>query len=114
MAPVADDDQWLRSSIGSATADSITVGGLDLPTEVMGHLTLTELAYRLIVGRAPTGPERRLFDAVLGRHDGSAVAGHLQQAIVRPTLEVILTEAPTYLKKKLDPEIGIALIAPDL
>jgi citrate synthase len=65
MAPVADDDQWLRSSIGSATADSITVGGLDLPTEVMGHLTLTELAYRLIVGRAPTGPERRLFDAVL-------------------------------------------------
>jgi hypothetical protein len=33
---------------------------------------------------------------------------------VRPTLEVILTEAPTYLKKKFDPEIGIALIAPDL
>ncbi len=65
MAAVSDDEQWLRSSIGSATPDTITVGGLDLPSEVMGQLTLTELAYLLIVGREATGPERRMLDAVL-------------------------------------------------
>jgi len=29
---------------------------------------------------------------------------------VRPTCELILTESPTYLQKKLDPKSGIALI----
>jgi citrate synthase len=56
---------WLRSSVGAATPDTITVGGLDLPSEVMGRLTLTELAYLLIVGREPTEGQRRLLDVVL-------------------------------------------------
>jgi len=29
---------------------------------------------------------------------------------VRPTCELILTESPTHLQKKFDPESGIALI----
>lgn len=62
---MADDAPWLRSSIGSATPDSITVGGLDLPADVMGRLSLTELAYLLIVGREPTPAERRMLDVVL-------------------------------------------------
>ena len=41
---------------------------------------------------------------------GSALAGHLGRAHVRPTLEVILTEAPAHLRKRLDPESGLALI----
>lgn len=70
-----------------------------------------------LTGDIAIDPDRKPalhIHAVLGRRDGTAVAGHLQKAFVRPTLEVILTEAPTYLKKQLDPEIGIALIAPDL
>ena len=35
------------------------------PSEVMGRLSLTELAYLLVVGREPTPGERRLLDAVL-------------------------------------------------
>src|SRR5436190_554014 len=31
---------------------------------------------------------------VLGRRDGTALAGHLFEACVRPTLEVIVTESP--------------------
>jgi citrate synthase len=65
MAAVTDDEHWLRSSIGSATADTITVGGRDLPGEVMGRLTLTELAYLLIVGREATAAQRRMLDTVL-------------------------------------------------
>jgi predicted DNA-binding protein with PD1-like motif len=49
---------------------------------------------------------------VLGRHDGSAIAGHLFEAHVRPTLEIVLTESPTYLRKRHDPESGLALIEP--
>ena len=48
--------------------------------------------------------------AVLGRRDGSTVGGHLLQATVRPTLEVLLVESPGYLRKTCDPETGLALI----
>jgi citrate synthase len=51
--------------IGSSTPDSITVGGLDLPSEVMGRLSLTELAYLLVTHREPTPGQRRILDTVL-------------------------------------------------
>ena len=47
-----------------------------------------------------------------GFKDGSAAAGHLQEAVVRPTLEIILTEAPGHLRKRMDADVGIALIDP--
>jgi uncharacterized protein len=47
---------------------------------------------------------------VLGRRDGSAVAGHLTQAHVRPTLEVIVTESPAHLRRRKDAETGLNLI----
>jgi predicted DNA-binding protein with PD1-like motif len=47
---------------------------------------------------------------VVGRSDGSTRGGHLMEGRVRPTLEVILTESPSHLQKKLDPESGLALI----
>lgn len=49
---------------------------------------------------------------VLGRRDGTALAGHLMEAHVRPTLEVVLTEHPAHLWKRHDPESGLALIDP--
>ena len=49
---------------------------------------------------------------VLGRRDGSTVGGHLRQAIVRPTLELMLTEAGA-LERRPDPASGLALIATD-
>ena len=48
--------------------------------------------------------------AVLGRRDGSTVGGHLLRATVRPTLEVLLTEYPDYLRRVRDPRFGLALI----
>jgi predicted DNA-binding protein with PD1-like motif len=47
---------------------------------------------------------------VLGKRDGSAVAGHLARGHVRPTLEVIITEAPTHLQRCKDPATGLNLI----
>lgn len=50
--------------------------------------------------------------AVLGRRDGSTVGGHLMTASVRPTLEVMWTEAGA-LERQHDDGSGLALIAPE-
>jgi uncharacterized protein len=49
---------------------------------------------------------------VIAKQDGTAHGGHLLQAYVRPTCEVVLTESPAHLQKVIDPESGIALIKP--
>jgi uncharacterized protein len=47
---------------------------------------------------------------VVGKADGTAHGGHLLEAHVRPTLEVIVTESPAHLQRCSDPETGLALI----
>jgi predicted DNA-binding protein with PD1-like motif len=47
---------------------------------------------------------------VLGTSDGSAHGGHLLEAHVRPTLEMILTQTPAHLRKEIGPDTGLALI----
>lgn len=49
---------------------------------------------------------------VVAKSDGTAHGGHLMEAQVRPTCEVVLTESPEKLHKKMDPESGLALINP--
>jgi uncharacterized protein len=49
---------------------------------------------------------------VLGLRDGRTRGGHLLEAHVWPTLEVILDESPSHLRKRSDPETGLALIDP--
>ncbi|HWF66799.1 MAG TPA: PPC domain-containing DNA-binding protein [Acidobacteriaceae bacterium] len=46
----------------------------------------------------------------VGRRDGTAHGGHLMEATVRPTCELVLTENPSHLQKQIDPESGVALI----
>lgn len=66
------------------------------------------------VASGPDGEPAVHIHAVLGKRNGAAVAGHLERAVVRPTLEVILTEAPRQLRKRFFPDLGLALIDPDL
>ncbi len=47
---------------------------------------------------------------VIGKRDGTAHGGHLLKATVHPTLEIILTESPAYLKREMDKESGLPLI----
>jgi predicted DNA-binding protein with PD1-like motif len=64
------------------------------------------------IALAPSGKPAVHVHVVLGRRDGAALAGHLAQGHVRPTLELIVTEPPTYLQKVHDPQSGLALIRP--
>jgi citrate synthase len=59
------DETWLRTGIGAADADSITIRGRNLATELMGKVSFTELAFLLVRGRMPEHGEARLLDAVL-------------------------------------------------
>ena len=60
-----EPSDWARTWIGGATRDQIKVAGRDLPGEIMGRFTLTELAYLLVTKREPTPSQTRLLDAVL-------------------------------------------------
>jgi uncharacterized protein len=68
------------------------------------------------VGDVAVGPDGKPAlhpHVVISRRDCSAMGGHLLEAYVRPTLEVVLTESPRHLHKRKDPESGLALIATD-
>jgi uncharacterized protein len=64
------------------------------------------------IAQAPAGGPALHVHLVIGKRDGTAMAGHLGEAHVRPTLEVIVTESPAHLRKVKDPVSGLALIRP--
>jgi len=65
-----------------------------------------------LVGNIATkdGKSRLHAHAVVAKRDGTAHGGHLLEARVRPTLEVILTEIPKHLQRRTDERTGLALI----
>jgi predicted DNA-binding protein with PD1-like motif len=48
----------------------------------------------------------------LGLRDGSARGGHLFAATVRPTVELVLTASPRSVRRTIDAETGLPLLAP--
>lgn len=47
---------------------------------------------------------------VIGKANGTAHGGHLFEAVVRPTLEVVVTESPGHLRRNFDTETHLPLI----
>jgi citrate synthase len=54
----------ISSAIGWSTPDRINVHGLDLPSEVLGHVNLGDMAFMQVTGRRPTEQESRVFNAM--------------------------------------------------
>jgi uncharacterized protein len=79
------------------------------PIPVEEQVEVASLVGDIAVG--PDGKPSVHVHAVLGRRDGTALAGHLQEGHVRPTLEIIITESPAHLCKVKDAESGLALIS---
>lgn len=48
---------------------------------------------------------------VVSKRSGQAFGGHLLEAHVRPTLEVVVTETPAELRRETDPATGLPLLA---
>src|SRR5688500_14314160 len=55
----------IRSDIGWSTAERITVYGKDLPSEILGHLNLGDMAFLGLTGRVPDAKESKLFNAMV-------------------------------------------------
>jgi len=51
---------------------------------------------------------------LVGASDGTTSGGHVLEAYVSPTLEVMVTVNPVAMQKRLDPETGLTLIDPSL
>jgi citrate synthase len=55
----------IRSRICRSTADNIAVHGLDLTRDLLGKVSLGQMAFLEINGRLPTDGEGRVFDALV-------------------------------------------------
>ncbi len=62
------------------------------------------------MSRSRTTSRRCICTRCSANRDGSTVGGHLLEGHVRPTLELTLIEPPAHLRKRKDPETGLALI----
>jgi citrate synthase len=56
--------QPIHSELGWSSAERITVRGLDLPNDIMGHLNLGDMAFLELTGRKPAPNESKLFNAI--------------------------------------------------
>jgi predicted DNA-binding protein with PD1-like motif len=94
--------------------EDVTLGFLEPETKEYAPIRLDEQVDALsIVGDISLeGDEPRIHaHVVVGKRDGTAHGGHLLEAHVWPTLEVVLTESPAHLQRTVDPETGLPLIA---
>lgn len=95
---------------------SAEVGYFDRRDRAYARIRVTEQVEVLsLVGdvAARDGEPQLHAHVVLGRRDGSTVGGHLLGGEVWPILEVIVTEVGPALAKRVDPETGLALLAPE-
>jgi predicted DNA-binding protein with PD1-like motif len=93
--------------------ESATLGYFDWERKVYERIPVAEQVevLSLIGDIALDGAAPRVHaHVVLGRRDGSTIGGHLLDARVRPTLEVVIIDSPEYLRRVCDPASGIALI----
>jgi len=91
------------------------VAYFDWPSKRYQHIPIEEQVEVLsMVGDITIDRDRPNVHAhvVVGKADATAHGGHLIQASVRPTLEIVVTEAPRHLRRRPDLVSGLALIDP--
>lgn len=112
---------WLKEagvSSASFTAigafQSVTLGYFDFAVRDYVRIPVDEQAEVLtLTGNVATGADGEPgihAHVSIGLRDGAARGGHLLEARIRPTLELILTEHPPHLRRRSDPHTGLALI----
>ena len=94
--------------------EKATVGWFDFDSKTYKKIEVSEQCEVLsAMGDVAVGDDGKAslhIHIVLGLSDGSTRGGHLLAGLVRPTLEVVLTEVPTRLRRKKRADLGIALI----
>lgn len=94
--------------------ERVTLGFFDVaqkeyrPIPVHEQVELISLVGNIAQGDG--GKPKVHAHVVIGKSDGTAHGGHLLEAYVRPTLEVIVVESAKHLCRKMRPELGVALL----
>lgn len=102
---------------GIGALESVTVGYFNWESkeyeqhQIDGQFELLSLAGDVAL---KDGEPQVHAHVVLGCRDTSAWGGHLLDAVVRPTLELIVEDVPAQLRKTIDPDSGLALINPQI
>jgi uncharacterized protein len=94
--------------------ESAVVGWFDFATKSYRKIRVDEQCEVLsAIGDVATGDDGKAslhVHVVLGLSDGTMRGGHLLEGKVRPTLEVVIEDAPASLRRRRRADLGIALI----
>jgi len=115
LTKFANEEKLSAASLTAIGAfERATIGWFDFAAKTYRKIEINEQCEVLsAVGDVAIGDDGGAslhIHIVLGLSDGSTRGGHFLSGIVRPTLEVVLTEAPVQLRRTRRPELGIALI----
>ena len=95
-------------------AACVVVGWFDLPAKTYREIPVDDQCEVLSllgdIARDDADEPSLHLHAVLGLRDGTTRGGHFISGVVRPTLEVTITETPAELRRRKRQELGIALI----
>ena len=115
LTKFANDERLSAASLTAIGAfERATIGWFDLVARNYRKIEIDEQCEVLSaigdVAVSDDGKASLHVHVVLGLSDGSTRGGHFLSGIVRPTLEVVLTEAPARLRRRKRPDLGIALV----
>ncbi|HTK39175.1 MAG TPA: PPC domain-containing DNA-binding protein [Pyrinomonadaceae bacterium] len=99
--------------VGVGACQKVTLGFFDLEKKDYEKRAIDEqVEVMSIVGNIATYENEPKIHAhmVIGKRDSIAHGGHLIDAVVRPTLEVFVTESPVELVRALDVKTNLPLI----
>jgi len=116
LTRLARDEQLLAAQVSAIGAfESATLAFWDWERKdyeripVREQMEVLSLAGDITLDETGGGPKLHLH-VVLGRRGGATLGGHLLEGRVRPTLEVMIEESPTHLRRAHDARTGLALI----
>jgi predicted DNA-binding protein with PD1-like motif len=98
---------------GIGAFSDVTLGYFDWASKAYEEIPVSEQVEVLTLAgdvAVKDGKPQVHAHVAIAKRDGTAHGGHLMRAHVRPTLEVILVESPGHMRKRLNEEVGLALI----
>ncbi len=115
LTKFANDTGLTAASLTAIGAfERATIGWFDFDKKTYKKIEVAQQCEVLsAIGDVAVGDDGKAslhVHVILGLSDGTTRGGHLMVGTVRPTLEVVLTDTPTHLRRKKKPDIGIALI----
>jgi predicted DNA-binding protein with PD1-like motif len=100
---------------GLGAFEDVVLGWFDWDAKVYRRIPIAEQVEVVsFVGNIAIAPDSKPglhAHLAVARSDGAAYGGHLLEAHVRPTLEVIVTEEPVHLQRTFDKQKGMAFLS---